>query len=76
MADVTPQDPEEPGVDPALPPHEPPLFKHPQWTVGIVLVFAVMTVFAGLISPIWFVIGSPFVLVLLIYLWVQLIGRR
>ena len=49
-----------------------PLFQHPQWMVGIVLIFAVIAVVAGLDNPIWLLIGSPFILVLVILVWVRL----
>ena len=50
---------------------EPPLFQHPDWMVGVVLIFAVAAVIAGLDNPIWLLIGSPFILVFAIYTWVR-----
>ncbi len=48
-----------------------PLFPHPEWMVGVVLIFAVVAVIAGLDKPVWLLIGSPFILVLAIYAWVR-----
>jgi len=52
-------------------PDERPLFQHPEWMVGVVLIFAVIAVIAGLDNPVWLLIGSPFILVLAIYAWVR-----
>lgn len=50
-----------------------PLFLHPPWTVGVVLVFAVVSLLLGLGgNPVWLLIGSPFILVLLLWLWVRI----
>ena len=54
---------------------ERPAFLHPQWMVGVVLILGVGTVMAGLANPIWFVIGFPFVLVLVVWLWVRLLSK-
>jgi hypothetical protein len=63
------KEPEDPQ---ATPEHEErPLFQHPEWMVGVVLIFAVAAVVAGLGDPIWFLIGSPFILVFVIYTWVR-----
>jgi len=63
------KEPEDPQ---AAPEHEErPLFQHPEWMVGVVLIFAVAAVVAGLGDPIWFLIGSPFILVFVIYTWVR-----
>ena len=62
------------GIDEEeLDPHPPerPLFPHPQWTVGVVMVFAFISIFAGLKNPIWFLIGSPFIIAMLIFFWVR-----
>jgi hypothetical protein len=53
---------------------ERPVFQHPQWMVGIVLILAVAAIVAGLDNPIWFVIGAPCILVLVIWLWVKLVA--
>lgn len=50
---------------------ERPLFQHPEWMVGVVLIFAVIAVIAGLDNPVWLLIGSPFILVLAICAWVR-----
>lgn len=53
-------------------PHEQrPLFPHPQWSVGVVMIFAVIAIFAGLENPIWLLVGSPFILALAIYVWMR-----
>ena len=61
----------EEAEEPELPPPPQPLFLHPSWSVGVVLVFAMLTIFAGLANPIWFLIGSPFLLVMAIFIWVR-----
>ena len=49
-----------------------PLFLHPPWTVGVVLVFAVVTLLIGLGGhPVWLLIGSPFILVLALWVWAR-----
>ena len=51
-------------------------FPHPPWTVGLVLVAGVITLMFGiLVSPIWLVVGSPFVIVLGLWLWIRLVVR-
>ena len=52
-------------------PNERPLFQHPDWMVGVVLIFAVAAVIAGLSNPIWWLIGSPLILVFALYTWVR-----
>jgi len=64
-----PDDPNDP--QPARSHEEPPLFQHPQWTVGVVLIFAMVAIVAGLQNPVWFIIGFPCILVLAIYTWVR-----
>ena len=49
------------------------VFQHPQWMVGVVLIFAVIAIVAGLENPIFLLIGSPCILVLVIYVWVRFI---
>ncbi len=57
-------------------PLEPSPFPHPPWTVGLVLVGGVITLLFGiLVSPIWLLVGSPFVLTLLLWLYVRLFAR-
>ncbi len=52
----------------------PPVFQHPQWMVGVVMIFAVVAIVAGLSQPIWWLVGSPFILALVIFIWVRLHG--
>ena len=55
---------------------EPSPFPHPPWTVNLILVGGVITLLFGLlVNPIWLLVGSPFVLVLLLWLYVRLFGR-
>lgn len=56
-------------------PVERPLFPHPPWTVGIVLVIAVCAILAGLSDPIWLLLGAPCILVLLLFLYVRIAAR-
>ena len=63
------------GPQPPRSPEElPPLFQHPQWTVGVVLIFALVAIVAGLQNPVWLIIGFPCILVLAIYAWVRFRG--
>jgi hypothetical protein len=58
-------------------PEIPSPFPHPPWTVNLVLVAGVITVLFGvLVDPVWLLVGSPFVLVLLLWLYVRLSARR
>lgn len=51
-------------------------FPHPPWTVGLVLVAGGITLLFGvLVSPIWLVVGSPFLLALVLWLYVRLFAR-
>ena len=43
--------------------------------VGVVLIFAVLFIAGGLGNPLWLLIGSPFILVLVVYIWVKLASR-
>ncbi len=52
-----------------------PLFPHPPWTVGIVLVFAVLAILAGFNDPTWLLLGAPFILVLALFIYVRIKGR-
>jgi len=52
-------------------------FAHPQWAVGMVLVLAVPFLVWGLFGhPIWLLLGSPFIAVLVIWLAVRVIQLR
>lgn len=49
-----------------------PFFHHPQWTVGMILVFAVVFLLLGVLGhPLWLLIGSPFILTLVVWLLVR-----
>jgi hypothetical protein len=52
----------------------PPMFAHQPWMVGLVLVFAVLAIIAGFSDPIWFFVGAPFILVLVLYIYVRIRG--
>ncbi len=54
---------------------ERPLFQHPPWMVGIVLIIAVMSILAGLSDPIWLLLGLPCILVLALFIYVRLVTR-
>lgn len=72
-----PDPPEEQSVEPPEVAEEPALFQHPQWMVGIVLIFAAVALFAGLFGdPVWLLIGSPFIVTLAIYIWARFVHRR
>ena len=62
---------EEPEGEP-IELEERPLFQHRPWMVGVVLVFAVLSAIAGLQDPVWWLIGGPFILAAVIWLWVSL----
>jgi hypothetical protein len=54
---------------------EPSPFPHPPWTVGVVLVLGVVSLLFGLlVRPIFLAVGSPFIIVLLLWLYVKLIA--
>lgn len=57
-------------------PEERPVFAHQPWMVGMVLVFGVVAILAGLVNPVWFLIGAPCILVLAIYIYVRIVGRN
>ena len=51
-------------------------FPHPPWTVGLVLVGGGITLLFGiLVSPIWLLVGSPFVIALFLWLYIRLFVR-
>ncbi|HSW40545.1 MAG TPA: hypothetical protein VLL97_13740 [Acidobacteriota bacterium] len=50
-----------------------PVFPHPPWMMGVVLILAVLAIIAGLTNPIWLVFGMPCILVLLVFIYVRLI---
>lgn len=63
------------NAQPASAPFERPTFQHPDWMLGVVLIFALISVVAGIDNPLWLLIGSPFIIVLLIYVWAR-VKRR
>jgi hypothetical protein len=56
--------------------NERPLFPHPPWMVGIVLVIAVAAIIAGLSDPIWLLLGLPCILVLALFIYVRIATRN
>ena len=58
---------------PVLP--ERPVWAHQPWMMGLVLVVAFITILAGLFDPVWFLIGAPCILVLVVYAAVKIISR-
>jgi hypothetical protein len=72
-SDADGAEPELPGPPEADPP---PLFRHQPWMVGVVMVFAATAIVAGLNDPVWWLIGSPFILALVLYLGVRFTSRR
>lgn len=66
-------DPDAPPDDEPVPPGSPSV---PQWMVGVVLILGVAAIFAGINDPVWFVIGFPCILVLVVWVWVRFAGPR
>jgi hypothetical protein len=56
--------------------NERPMFAHRPWMVGLVLVFAVLAIIGGFSDPIWFFVGAPFILVLVLYIYVRIRGHN
>jgi len=56
--------------------NERPLFAHPPWTVGIVLIVGVLAILAGFSDPIWFFLGLPCILVLALFIYVRIATRN
>lgn len=56
--------------------NERPLFPHPPWMVGIVLVIAVLALIAGLSDPIWLLLGLPCILVLMLFIYARITARN
>ena len=75
---MSPRPPEEDLEQPdsTEPGDGPPVFAHPQWMVGVVLIFAVLFLVAGLKNPFWLLMGSPFILTLAVYIYVRLATRK
>ena len=56
---------------------ERPLFQHPSWMVGIMLILGVLSLVIGLtVDPFWLVMGSPAILTLVVYIGVRIAIRR
>ena len=56
---------------------ERPLFQHPPWMVGIVLILGGVSLVVGLtVDPFWLVMGSPAILTLVVYVGVRIAIRR
>jgi predicted signal transduction protein with EAL and GGDEF domain len=52
---------------------ERPVFQHPSWMVGIMLILGVMSLLIGLtVDPFWLVMGSPAILTLIVYIGVRI----
>jgi hypothetical protein len=52
-------------------------FPHPPWTVGVVLILGVVSLLFGLlVRPIFLAVGSPFIIVLVLWLYVKLLSGR
>ena len=48
---------------------ERPLFLHPPWMVGIMLILGVLSLVVGLtLDPFWLAMGSPAILTLFVYI--------
>ncbi len=75
---MMPTKPPESGTDPEFPDltgtH---VFPHPEWALGVVLIIAVVMLLLGVLGhPLWLLIGSPFILTLLVWLGVRITQRR
>ena len=55
---------------------ERPLFPHPPWMVGVVLIFAVLAILAGISDPIWLLLGAPCIIVLALFIYVRIVKRN
>lgn len=62
--------------DDGLEEKEGPTFAHPPWMVGIVLIFAVLALIAGIRDPIWLLLGLPCILVLVLFIYVRIAKRN
>ena len=52
---------------------ERPVFLHPPWMVGIMLILGVLSLVVGLtIDPFWLVMGAPAILTLVVYIGVRI----
>jgi hypothetical protein len=57
-------------------PGDRPLFAHPQWMVGIVLIFGVLSILAGLSDPIWLLLGAPCIIALALFIISRIVTRN
>ena len=56
---------------------ERPLFQHPSWMVGVMLILGVLSLVVGLtLDPFWLVMGSPAILTLFVYIGVRVVIRQ
>lgn len=54
-----------------------PMFAHPPWTVGVVLVIGVVMLIIGVLGhPVWLLLGAPFIAVLAVWLVVKVVEIR
>lgn len=52
---------------------ERPLFTHPPWMAGIMLILGATSLFVGLtVDPFWLVMGAPAILTLVVYVGVRI----
>ena len=52
---------------------ERPLFHHPPWMVGVMLILGVLSLLVGLlVDSFWLVMGSPAILTLFVYIGVRI----
>jgi len=56
--------------------YERPLFAHQPWMVGLVLMFGILAILAGLSDPIWLFLGAPCILALVLYVYVKIVTRN
>jgi hypothetical protein len=56
--------------------NERPLFPHPPWMLGVVLVIAVVAIIAGISDPIWLLLGLPFILALALFIYMRIAKRN
>lgn len=70
-------DADEPHYDEENPADLGHVFLHPQWTVGVVLILAVVTLFLGIFGhPVWLLMGGPFILTFAVWIVVRIVQWR
>ena len=64
----------DPDTDPTVEPEttERPVFNHPQWMLGVILIFAVYAIVAGMFNPVYWLIGSPCILALAVWIYAKI----